>query len=91
MEAIGIACFVYVFIEVADIPYRVKSFLKNRGITKRMIRLRPFDCEGCLGFWLGITYFYTGLQLTECIQTILLASITSLLSILIFHILRKLE
>lgn len=89
MEVLGITCFVYVFIEVADIPFRIKVFLKKIGLTKRLIRLRPIDCEGCLGFWLGIAYFYSkdGLEWS----TLLSASITSTLSILIFLLMKKAE
>lgn len=89
MEVIGIACFVYVFIELADIPFKTKVFLKNRGFTKKLIRLKPFDCEGCLGFWLGIVYFY--IKCHDPLQALLLASIASTLSILIFQVSQKLE
>jgi len=89
IDILGIACLVYVFIEVADVPFKIKVFLKNRGITKKLIRLRPIDCEGCLGFWLGIVYFYS--QCNTPLQTLLLASITSTLSILIFLLMKKAE
>lgn len=38
---------------ISGIPTYVASVLVNFGIRKSY-RLKPFDCEKCLGFWLGL-------------------------------------
>jgi hypothetical protein len=43
---IGAACTALVFIQ-SGIPWNIKRRLKLR-------RLKPFDCELCLAFWLGV-------------------------------------
>jgi len=54
-----IAIFSYWFAGMSKIPTYVKNVLFNFGIKKGdlPIRLKPFDCEKCLAFWMCVWYF----------------------------------
>lgn len=86
---IVIGIFSYWFAVESGIPQYISGVLFNFGIKKRYhesyipIRLKPFDCEKCLGFWLGLIYYYD--------TCILMAGITSFAAILTGLIIKKLK
>jgi len=43
---IGSACLSLAFIETG-IPFKVRRYFNAK-------RIKPFDCEGCLAWWIGI-------------------------------------
>ena len=79
--AFTIACGVYVFIHVAEIPKYIKGAFKLK-------RLKPFDCESCLGFWLGAIVQF--IQIQDIWLTIGAACISSVFSVILYLIIRKL-
>lgn len=82
-----IACGVYVFIHVAEIPSYIKIFLYGIfGLELK--RLKPFDCEGCLGFWLGAIVFF--IQTQDIWIIVSGACISSVFSVALYLILRRL-
>lgn len=76
-----VACGVYVFIHIAEIPQYITGAFKLK-------RLKPFDCEPCLGFWIGVIVF--GIQSQDIWLTISGACISSVFSIALYLIIRKL-
>lgn len=81
LTALIIACGVYVFIHVAEIPQYIKGAFKLK-------RLKPFDCEGCLGFWLGGIVSF--IQIQAIWTTIGAACISSVFSVILYLIIRRL-
>jgi hypothetical protein len=69
MQYILIAVFAYWFACLSTIPNKIARFLYTYlNIRKRVrvsgkdayttIRLKPFDCEKCLAFWLTLWYIF---------------------------------
>ena len=54
MPYILIAVFSYWFAGLSGIPNYTKGVLSNFGIN---IKLRPFDCERCLAYWLALWFY----------------------------------
>lgn len=54
-----------------------------KTITKRK-KIKPFDCEMCLGFWIGLAYFFNQ---NEIINTIVMAILCSFTAIIISKLL----
>ena len=81
LTAFIVACGVYVFINL----WGGVQYIKNRF---KLIRLKPFDCEGCLGFWSGAIVLF--IQTQDIWTTIGAACISSVFSIALYLILRRL-
>lgn len=63
-----IAGFSYWFAALSGVPKYISGVLFKFGIKRKIedtvpffvpIRLYPIDCEKCLGFWLGLYYFWS--------------------------------
>jgi hypothetical protein len=70
---IGSACIALLFIQ-SGIPFTIRKWLKLR-------RLKPFDCELCLSFWLGMAsaiYFDK-----NCVEVIYISAMASILAVFI--------
>lgn len=64
LEMLLLGIFSYWFAVLSGIPTYIKNVLFRFGVKKQIgtgylpIRLYPFDCEKCLGFWLGAINFW---------------------------------
>jgi hypothetical protein len=61
--SIAIACAVILWTEGLPIIKFIKFALKRKS-------LKPFDCETCLSFWLGVIYsvcYYNSLEHYQCL------------------------
>ena len=67
----------------------VVSFYVNRCIKRKLPMRKPFDCEKCLGFYVGIIYFSTQYPLTE--ESVIFACLTSLSAVLLNGISHRLN
>lgn len=73
LSALGIACMTVGLTTTLNVIPKIKYYLNVK-------RLKPLDCEICLGFWLGLIY---GIIYTDIPQLILLPFISSILSLII--------
>lgn len=60
MTLIAIISFSFIWVRSLPFNYYIKVFwwgLRRTPITERYkTRIKPFDCEVCLTFWLSLTY-----------------------------------
>lgn len=87
--AFSSACVALCFI-MAGIPNRIKRIIYKRDPRDpfRPQRIKPFDCEFCLAFWIGIIsaiYFEKSM-----VEIIYIGSMASLLALVIDKLLIKL-
>jgi hypothetical protein len=86
--AISIGALAVVITEVSGIM----QWMKYKFNIQR--RIKPFDCEKCLGFWLGIIYFLPHCQLSIVnyqlfISWLAMSAVASVSAILILKQIRK--
>lgn len=48
---ISLSCLAFSMAELSGIPQWIRFKLKLK-------RLKPFDCNKCMGFWLGLIYYW---------------------------------
>lgn len=68
IESFLIACAASLFANLSGVIKQLKWWLMIRGYWYKVAEfnpggrttrsLKPFDCELCMGFWLGIVYFF---------------------------------
>jgi len=95
MQVLVIGIVAYWFAVQSNIPNYIKDVLFNFGVKKKIqgatvdvytpIRLKPFDCEKCLAFWIGITWF------PFTVEGIALACVSSFVSIVIGILINKIK
>ncbi len=95
LTAFTIACGVYIFIHISGILQFIRKIFRidmreidDHQRRVRTIRLKPFDCDPCLGFWVGAIVF--GIQTQNIWLTISGACISSVFSLLLYLIIRRL-
>lgn len=90
LEMLLLGAFSYWFAALSGVPDYIKGVLFRFGVKKRIgtghiaIRLKPFDCEKCLAFWLGVINFWGN-------DFWIYAGCTSLLAIVIGLLINKLR
>lgn len=67
----------------------VVGFYVDLCIKAKVKARKPFSCEKCLGFWLSLIYFSTTMELS--IGIIIFASVTSLVSVILSGIVKRLN
>lgn len=88
-----IAAFAYWFAALSGVPQYVSGVLFNFGVKKKYagdfmpIRLKPFDCEKCLAFWLAI--WYGSFHQQHLWELGLYSGITSLMAIIVSRLYNK--
>lgn len=87
-----IAAFSFWFAGVSGVPQGASRWLLKNNIwfntyedenhsARYEIRLKPFDCEKCLAFWIGLIYELT--NKVHPLEAVLYAGLTSLLAVVI--------
>lgn len=79
----------YEVIALAWFTNLVVAFYVDLCIKAKVRVRKPFGCEKCLGFWMGLIYFLTTLDLS--IKVLIFASITSLVSVILSGIVNRLH
>ena len=74
-------------IAIAWFSNLIVSMYVNRCVQKKVRIRKPFGCEMCLGFWIGLIAFYF-IDTNNCF---IFASITSLTSVILKGITNKLN
>lgn len=65
------------------------AFYVNRATEKKLPYRKPFSCEKCLGFWVGLIYFSIKMQPIETI--IIFAAFTSLSAVTLRGLINRLN
>lgn len=92
MQVLIIAAFGAWFANISGIPQMVSQFLflmgKFKQVTpefKRPYRLKPFDCEMCLTFWL---YLFTHFE-QPILNNLFMSGVCSLIAMIITKLYNK--
>lgn len=90
INIIGTACTAIVFVH-SGIPLSIKKLLWGSQAIKR--RLKPFDCEMCMAWWLGIiSSIFLETETTFLIYRVVEAVFTgAIASVLAIYITKKLN
>ncbi|TWF38840.1 hypothetical protein FHW36_10663 [Chitinophaga polysaccharea] len=86
----GPACLALIFIE-SGIPHWVKMRIWGRDAYKH--RLKPFDCQMCMGWWLGLISGYLeteqAFSIYTCMQVVFIGAMSSVLAVLLYKTISK--
>lgn len=93
MWIIGAACLALLWVE-SGIPHGIKRWLWGREAYRH--RVKPLDCEMCMGWWLGLAAGALKLfqekspfAIYECIEVAISGAIASVLAVLIHKHINK--
>lgn len=85
MTYVLIAAFSFWFVELTRLPFKLMSWLCDKGWVKKYYmgqpiprRITPFDCTLCLAFWLALAY-----ALATNPANLIYAPLTSMLAVTI--------
>lgn len=96
MIYILIAAFSFWFVNVTKLPKNFAEWLKVKKVWYNIYeekgveylyakRLKPFDCDICLSFWLTLALTYS----TDYVNWVLMAGVTSLFTFILHGVINR--